>query len=148
MIDSYLAELESIQTRHDAECGPDPEFWDGLEAHVNQNRIISGWYQFPYLSRNGVPGVVKIVRTPNTLGGEPRIAGTRISISGIVELYNLYYNELGEHEGAIWSIHHDFPAYPEFVIRAVLQWYDQFGKEEVDTILEECRRDEEELHKI
>jgi excisionase family DNA binding protein len=77
-----------------------------------------------------------IVSTPGTVGGKPRIDGTRISVPFIVDLY------LRQHAGAE-QIANDYEITPAQVYAALAYYYDH--QAEIDALLAEEDRVESQM---
>jgi uncharacterized protein (DUF433 family) len=83
------------------------------------------------------PPIIEIVRDPETCGGDPRIAGTRMPVHDIVSYWQLY-------RGDVQRIVDDFPYFTVEQIQAVLDWYHEH-REEIDEILRQRREDYQRL---
>lgn len=70
-----------------------------------------------------------IVRTPGTVGGRPRIAGTRISVSILVQYYRIY-------EGDVEGLLRGFPHLTRESIAEALAFY-AAHREEIDRYIAE-----------
>jgi len=67
-------------------------------------------------SQRTVKQVGQIVKATDICGGEPRIAGTRITVRDIVEFLEVY-------QGTIYEVLQDLPDLTEEDIRAAVDYY-------------------------
>lgn len=74
---------------------------------------------------------IEIVRDPETCGGRPRIAGTRMPVHDLVSYAQLY-------DGDLTKVQADFPYLPLETLQAVMVWYAE-NRGEIDGILRERR---------
>lgn len=112
-----------------------------MEADRNRNRARDGAHRYLYVNSQGVPGIVRIVRTPDTCAGHPRIDGTRMTIHDLVCMVQVYIEKGATRHEAIEHVGLDFPDYPPHIILAIMQWYEWSDghKREIDRILKERR---------
>jgi uncharacterized protein (DUF433 family) len=73
------------------------------------------------------PPTIEIVRDPETCGGSPRIAGTRMPVHDLVSYAQLY-------DGDLTKVQADFPYLTLETLQAVMAWYAE-NREEIDGIL-------------
>lgn len=81
--------------------------------------------------------LVRIVRTPGILGGEPRIAGTRISVRDIVEYMRAY-------DGEAERVLRELPNLSDDDIKAAMTYY-AAHRNEIDAYIRQDERAEEEM---
>jgi len=81
--------------------------------------------------------LMRIVRTPGILGGEPCIAGTRISVRDVVEYVRIYDRDIGR-------ILKELPDLSEDDITAAMTYYTAH-REEIDEAIRQDEKAEEEM---
>lgn len=101
---------------------------DDLEACLNENSV--GFrVGFPCINKDGVPGFLKISRDPDICAGHPTIAGTRMPIHDIIAYVRLYGGD------DVLAHREEMPHLPFAMVRAAVQWYDNYGADEINAIL-------------
>lgn len=83
--------------------------------------------------------LARIVCTPGILGGEPRIAGTRISVRDIVEYMHTYHGETGR-------VLRELPDLSDEDIETAMTYYTAHQKEIDASIRQDERAEEGMLH--
>jgi uncharacterized protein (DUF433 family) len=81
---------------------------------------------------------VRIIRTPGVLGGEPRIAGTRISVRDIVEYMRTYDGDMGR-------VLQELPDLSDDDVKAAMTYYAAHGEEIQEYIRQDNEAEEEML---
>ena len=81
--------------------------------------------------------LARIVRTPGVLGGEPRVAGTRISVRDIVEYMRMY-------NGDVERVLSELPDLSEMDIEAAMAYY-AAHREEIEAYTRQDEEAEEEM---